>query len=95
MDVAGCAAMTGAWRRSSSIIAIRMPRSSELLDAELAAAAILRVASRTESRNMITRYLIAHPTALVDGGSGAPDPVARLIEELIARGGQPSLAAAE
>jgi hypothetical protein len=35
---------------------------------------------------MITGYLIAHPTALVDGDSGAPDPVARLIEELIASG---------
>ncbi len=36
---------------------------------------------------MITRYLLAHPTALVDGGSGAPDPpLARLIEDLIAVG---------
>ena len=56
------------------------------VDAELAGAAIVRVACRTESRNMITGYLIAHPTALVDGDSGAPDPVARLIEELIASG---------
>lgn len=56
------------------------------VDAELARRAIVRVASRTESRNMITGYLIAHPTALVDGDSGAPDPVARLIEELIASG---------
>jgi hypothetical protein len=35
---------------------------------------------------MITAYLVAHPTALVDGDSGAPDPVARLIAELIAVG---------
>jgi hypothetical protein len=56
------------------------------VDGELACAAILRVTSRTESRNMITEYLIAHPTALVDGDSGATDPVARLIEDLIASG---------
>jgi hypothetical protein len=35
---------------------------------------------------MITNYLVAHPTALVDGDSGATDPVARLIEDLIASG---------
>ena len=46
------------------------------VDAELAAAAVVRVASRTGSRNMITGYLVAHPTALVDGDSGAPGPVA-------------------
>ena len=56
------------------------------VDAEVAGAAIMRVASRTELRNMITGYLIAHPTALVDGDSGAPAPVARLIEDLIASG---------
>jgi hypothetical protein len=56
------------------------------VDAELAGAAIMRVASRTESRNMITNYLFAHPTALVDGDSGAPGPLAHLIEDLIASG---------
>jgi hypothetical protein len=56
------------------------------VDAELAGAAIMRVASRTESRNMIAGYLIAHPTALIDGDSGAPGPLARLIEDLIASG---------
>jgi hypothetical protein len=56
------------------------------VDAARAGEAILRVASRTESRNMISDYLVAHPTALVDGDSGAPGPVARLIEELIAGG---------
>ena len=35
---------------------------------------------------MITEYLARHPTALADGDSGAPDPVARLIEDLIASG---------
>jgi hypothetical protein len=56
------------------------------VDGELAWAAIVRVASRTKSRNMITEYLVAHPTALVDGDSGAPGPVARLIGGLIAAG---------
>jgi hypothetical protein len=56
------------------------------VDAELARAAILRVASQTKSRNMITEYLLAHPAALVDGDSDAPDPVARLIGDLIATG---------
>jgi hypothetical protein len=56
------------------------------VDAVVARAAIVRVTSRTESRNMITNYLAAHSTALVDGGSGAPDPLVRLIEDLIASG---------
>jgi hypothetical protein len=56
------------------------------VDVKLARAAIMRVASRTESRTMVTKYLVAHPTALVDGDSGAPDPVARLIGDLIATG---------
>jgi hypothetical protein len=46
------------------------------VDAELARAAIVRVASRTESWNMITGYLIAHPTALVRG----PGNAARLLQ---------------
>ena len=57
-----------------------------LVDAALARAAIERVTSRTRSRNMITEYLLARPTALVDGDSDAPAPVARLIEELIVAG---------
>ena len=57
-----------------------------LVDAALARAAIERVTSRTRSRNMITEHLLARPTALVDGDSDAPAPVARLIEELIAAG---------
>lgn len=56
------------------------------VDANVARMAIVRVASGTESRNMITNYLAAHPTALVDSGSGAPVPVARLIGDLIATG---------
>ncbi len=40
------------------------------VDGIVARAAIMRVTSRTESRNMITNYLAAHPTALVDGGLG-------------------------
>jgi hypothetical protein len=56
------------------------------VDVALARAAIVSVASQTKSRNMITEYLVAHPAALVDGDSGAPDPVARLIGELIAAG---------
>jgi hypothetical protein len=56
------------------------------VDAIVVRAAIVRVTSRTESRNIITNYLAAHPTALVDGGSGAPDPLVRLIEDLIASG---------
>jgi hypothetical protein len=56
------------------------------IDAMVARAAIERVTSRTESRNMITNYLEAHPTALVDSGSGAPEPLTRLIEDLIASG---------
>jgi hypothetical protein len=56
------------------------------VDVTVAAAAIERVASRTASRNMITRHLLEHPTALVDGGSGAPAPLARLIDVLIAVG---------
>ena len=35
---------------------------------------------------MITEHLVEHPTALVDGDSSAPAPVARLIAELIAAG---------
>lgn len=72
----------GAIARCAETVSALVPQ----VDAELAGAAILRVASRTESRNMITNYLVAHPTALVDGDSGAPDPVARLIEDLIASG---------
>jgi hypothetical protein len=56
------------------------------VDLELATAAVERITSRTRSRNMITEHLLAHPTALVDGDSGAPDPLARLIEDLIAAG---------
>jgi hypothetical protein len=56
------------------------------VDPVVARAAILRVTSRTRSRNMITDYLLERPTALVDGDSGAPAPVARLIAELIAGG---------
>jgi hypothetical protein len=56
------------------------------VDVTIAAPAIARVASRTESRNMITGHLLAHPNALVDGGSSAPGPLARLIEDLIAVG---------
>jgi hypothetical protein len=56
------------------------------VDAIVARAAIIAVTSRTRSRNMITNYLAAHSTALVDGGSGAPDPLVRLIEDLIASG---------
>jgi hypothetical protein len=59
---------------------------ASLVDAALARAAIERVTSRTRSRNMITEHLLARPTALVDGDSDAPAPVARLIEELIAAG---------
>lgn len=56
------------------------------LDRALARAAILRVTSRTRSRSMITEYLAERPTALADGDSSAPAPVARLIGELIAAG---------
>lgn len=68
--------------RCAEIVSALVPQ----VDPELGGAAIVRVASRTESRNMVTGYLIAHPTALVDGDSGAPGPVARLIEDLIASG---------
>ena len=68
-----------------AIAATRRSRPSSLASTSaVAAAAIGRVTSRTESRNMITKHLLAHPTALVDGGSGAPGPLARLIEDLIA-----------
>ena len=43
---------------------------------------------RTRSRNMITEHLLDRPTALVDGDSDAPAPVARLIDELIAAGAE-------
>lgn len=56
------------------------------VDPAVARAAILRVTSRTRSRSMITEHLAEHPTALVDGDSSAPAPVARLIVELIAAG---------
>jgi hypothetical protein len=56
------------------------------VDAAVARAAVLRVTSRTRSRSLITEYLAEHPTALVDGGSSASAPVARLIVELIAAG---------
>jgi hypothetical protein len=56
------------------------------VDPVVARAAILQVTSRTRSRSMITDYLLDRPTALVDGDSGAPAPVARLIAELIAVG---------
>ena len=56
------------------------------VDEVAAAAAVERVTSRTRSRNMVTDYLLAHPAALADGGSGAPDAVARMIEELIVAG---------
>lgn len=58
------------------------------VDPVVARAAVLRVTSRTRSRSMITEYLAAHPTGLVDGNSDAPAPVARLIGELIAAGVQ-------
>jgi site-specific recombinase XerD len=41
-------------------------RDAAGLRASLMRMAIVRVASGTESRNMITNYLAAHPTALVD-----------------------------
>jgi integrase len=56
------------------------------LDPVVARAAVVRVTSRTRSRRMITEHLAEHPTALVDGDSNAPAPVARLISELIAAG---------
>jgi hypothetical protein len=42
------------------------------VDAIVARAAIMAVTSRTESRNMITNYLAAHSTALVDGRRARP-----------------------
>ena len=56
------------------------------LDPMLVRAAVLRVTARTRSRDMIAEHLAARPTALVDGDSIAPAPVARLIAELIAVG---------
>jgi hypothetical protein len=56
------------------------------VDPTVVRGAILRVTSRTRSRSMITEHLAGHPTALVDGDSSAPAPVARLIAELIAAG---------
>jgi len=56
------------------------------LDAALVRAAVVRVTARTRSRNMITEHLVDHRTALVDGDSSAPAPLARLIAKLIAAG---------
>ena len=74
--------MDPAVMRAATAVAAVEPR----VDVTVAAAAIERVTSRTGSRNMITRHLLAHPAALVDGGSGAPGPLARLIEDLITVG---------
>lgn len=68
--------------RAVEIVAAVAPH----LDVDIARGAVERVTSRTRSRNMISEHLAAHPTALVDGDSAAPAPVARLISELIAVG---------
>ncbi len=52
----------------------------------IARAAIARAASTTPTREKIAAHLTAHPRALVNGDSGAPGPVRRVIAELRAAG---------